>query len=174
MIHTLHLTSSTHLALPTTHTIPPICSIIHLKRLQSCSGAGFSNELRETISYGEFLKHGFYLIIWHLRWVSYSNNFINYQYNKARCILIHNFLELGKILVSKVHRKIRSPVNRSRKRPLNKKLFLTPFFHTLILHAYAFHDSNLPRLSIIPYLHAYSQTAFFTTPWEKFFLSFTA
>ena len=37
---------------------------------------------------------------------------------RARCILIHNVLELGKIRVSKVHRKLRSLVNRSRIRPL--------------------------------------------------------
>ena len=32
-------------------------------------------------------------------------------------MLIHNYLELGKIRVSKVHRKLRSSVNRSRIRP---------------------------------------------------------
>ena len=33
-------------------------------------------------------------------------------------LLIQNFLELGKIRVSKVYRKLRSPVNRSRIRPM--------------------------------------------------------
>ena len=79
---------------------------------------GFSNDLRDTLTSGEILKHKFYLILIIFGWVSYSTSFINCLCNRARCILIHNFLELGKIRVSKVHRKLRSLVNRSRIRPL--------------------------------------------------------
>ena len=82
------------------------------------SGAGLTNDFRETLTYGELSKHKFYLILWNIEWVSYSNNFIKCLCNRARCILIHNFLELGNIYVSKVHREIRSPVNRSRIRSL--------------------------------------------------------
>ena len=38
-------------------------------------------------------------------------------------LLIQKFLELGKIRISKVHRKLRSPVNRSRIRPLSSNDF---------------------------------------------------
>ena len=46
-------------------------------------------------------------------WISHSNNFVKHLCNRARCILIYNFLELGEIHVLKVHHKIRSLVNRS-------------------------------------------------------------
>ena len=84
-------------------------------------GGGFSNDLWEILAYGELLKHEFYLILKYFGWVSYSNNFIKNPYNRAHCILIHNFLELGKIRVSKVHRKIRSPVSGSRIRPQDNR-----------------------------------------------------
>ena len=76
--------------------------------------AGFSNDLRETLTYGELLKHEIYLILRNFGWESYYNNFINCLYYRARCILIRNFLKVGKICVSKVHRKIKSPLNHSR------------------------------------------------------------
>ena len=81
------------------------------KRISSATGAEFTNDLWETLTYGELLKQKVYLIWKTFRWVSYFNNFIKGIYNRARCILIPNFLELGKIHVSKVHRKSRSPVN---------------------------------------------------------------
>ena len=80
---------------------------------------GFSNDLRETLTYGELLKHEFYLSLRIFGWVSYSNSFIKCIYKWARCILIHNFLSLGKFRVSKVYRKLRSPVNCSRIHRLN-------------------------------------------------------
>ena len=42
---------------------------------------------------------------------------------RVRCILIHILLELGKIRISKIHRKLRSPVNCSRIRPCCINLF---------------------------------------------------
>ena len=66
------------------------------------------------------LKHGIYPNLRYFERVSYSNNFIKCLYNRARSILMHNFLELGKICVLKVHRKIRAPVNRLRIRPQNR------------------------------------------------------
>ena len=65
-------------------------------------GAWFTNDLRETLTYGELLKPELYLILGTFAWESYSNNFIRCLYNRARCILIDNFLELDKIRVSKV------------------------------------------------------------------------
>ena len=79
----------------------------------NCTGAGFTNDLQETLTYGGLLKHVFCLILRTFGWLSFSNNFIKCLYNRARCILIHNFLELGKICVSKVHRKLRFPASRS-------------------------------------------------------------
>ena len=47
--------------------------------------------------------------------------------NRARCTLIHNYLELGKICVSNVPRKIRTPIYRSRIPPLYRKArYFTP------------------------------------------------
>ena len=66
----------------------------------------------------ELLKHEFYLTLKNFGRESYSNNFIKCVYNRARCILIHNFIELGKICASKVYRRIKSPLNRLKKRPL--------------------------------------------------------
>ena len=91
------------------------------------SGAGFTNDLWETLTYGELLKHEFYLILRNFGGVSYSNNFIKCLCKKTRCILIHKFLELGKICVPKIHRKIRSPVNCSGIRPLGcRSNYLSP------------------------------------------------
>ena len=78
----------------------------------------FTNDLRETLYYGELLKHEFYLILRNFGWANYSNNFIKCLHNKARCILIYYLLEMGKICVSIVHRKIMSPVNSLRIRLL--------------------------------------------------------
>ena len=83
------------------------------------SGAGFSNDLRETLTYSELLKHESYPILRNFRLVCYSNNFIKCLYYRARWILIHNILKLDKIGISKIHRQLRSPVNRSRIRPLS-------------------------------------------------------
>ena len=80
-------------------------------------GAVFSNDLRKTLFYEELFKCKFYLILTSFGWATFSNNTIKSIYNRARCILIHNFLELGKIYVSKVPRKIKSLVNCSRIRP---------------------------------------------------------
>ena len=82
------------------------------------SGGGFWNDLRETLTYGQLLKHKFYLILRTFGWVSYSNSFIKCLCNRACCILIYNFVALGKIRASNVHHKLRSPVNRSRIRAL--------------------------------------------------------
>ena len=82
-------------------------------------GAWFTNELREILTYVELLKPEFYLIRRTFGWEKLFQNFIRSLYNRARCILIHNFFELGGICASKVHRKLRSPVNRSRFRPLS-------------------------------------------------------
>ena len=86
--------------------------------------AVFTNDLRETLTYDERFKHEFYLILRTFWWIIYSNNFIRSLYNRARCLLTHNFLELGKIRVSKVYRKLRFPVNRLRIRSLEAKLLL--------------------------------------------------
>ena len=82
------------------------------------SGTGFQNDLRETLTYGELLKYKFYQIAKIFERVSYFNNFIKCLYNSPRCPLIHNLLEFGsKTCVSKVYRKIRALVSRSRIRP---------------------------------------------------------
>ena len=94
--------------------IPKVVFITEAHYALKKSWAGFSNDLWDTLSYGELLKHVFYLIVRNFGWVIYSNNFIKYLYNRARCILIYNFLELGEISVSKVRREIRSSVNRLR------------------------------------------------------------
>ena len=85
------------------------------------SEAGFLNDLRETLTYGELFRHYFYLIPRTFGREGYSNNSRRCLYNRARCILIDNFLELGKTCVSKAHRKLRSPVPRSRIRPQGSK-----------------------------------------------------
>ena len=77
--------------------------VVNIKSL----GDWFLNALRETLAYSELLKYEFYLNLRNFGWESYSNNFIKCLYIRARCILIHNFLELGEICVLKVHRKIR-------------------------------------------------------------------
>ena len=49
--------------------------------------------------------------------------------NRSCCILIHNFLELSKIWISKVHRKIRILVNHLR---------IHPLFHRVIKYTVMF------------------------------------
>ena len=79
-----------------------------------CTGAGFSNDSRETLSYGELLKNGINPILNNIGRVNYCNNYIKCLYNRAHCLLILNFFELGKICFSKVQFKIKSSVNLSR------------------------------------------------------------
>ena len=74
-------------------------------------GPGFMNA-RDIVSPGN-LAHRFYLIKRSLRRVSFSNNIIECISNRARCILIENFLELSKICGRKFPRKIISLVKRS-------------------------------------------------------------
>ena len=62
--------------------------------------AGLSDVLREILSYEGFLRHKFYLILRNFEWVSSFNNIIKCIPNRARCILIHSFLELKSILQS--------------------------------------------------------------------------
>ena len=63
--------------------------------------AEFTNDLRKTETYGKFLKYEFCLILRTFVGESYSNNFIRCLCNRARCVLIHNFLELGKFVFQK-------------------------------------------------------------------------
>ena len=70
------------------------------------------------LTYVEHLKPKFYLILRTFGCESSANNFIRCLYSTAHFILTHNFLELGKIRVSKVQHKLSSPVNCSRIHPL--------------------------------------------------------
>ena len=49
--------------------------------------------------YGKLLKHKLYRILRTFGWVGYSNSFIKCLYNRAFCILIHNFLAPNSIKV---------------------------------------------------------------------------
>ena len=70
----------------------------------------FTSVLEEILSYEEILTHKLYLILRNLEWVSSSNNTIKCISNRARCVLIQNFLELYQICGLKLLRKISSLV----------------------------------------------------------------
>ena len=73
--------------------IQTVLWLINGKQAQAnASGAEITNDLRETLTYGELLKRKFYLILRNLELVSYSTNFIKCLYNRSRGILNHNFL----------------------------------------------------------------------------------
>ena len=83
-------------------------------------GADFQTIYERPELNGKLLKHEFYLILRIFGWISYSNNLIKCLYNRARFILIHNFLKFGIISVSKVpffeknwHTKLGSPTRRT-------------------------------------------------------------
>ena len=72
-------------------------------------------------------------------------------------LLIQNYLELGKIRVSKVHRKIRSPVNRSRIRPQ----ILTLISSTIVKRILVYQRANKVRRRRFV-CHAHSTTIIYT------------
>ena len=77
--------------------------------------------LTVTLAYGKLLKPDFYPILRNYGLVCNVLYYIDTLWSYWNNLLIQNFLELGKIRVSKVLRKLRSPVSRSRILPQDYK-----------------------------------------------------
>ena len=98
------------------------------------------------------MKHKFNLILRTFGRESYSNNFIRCLYNRVRCILTHNFLELSKSCVLKVYCILRSSVNCSRIRPQINKIFrIQIFLWDTIMHLISFKDNDINYFLNVPF-----------------------